>query len=339
MSAAAARIKLGLTLYSLTPEFHSGAWSLGDLVHEVAERGLGPGVEMVGFQSIKGFPQVPDQVARDFRDAMAAGGLEQSCLSLNADIGRRHDRFMTEDENVEVMEAGLAAAAKLGFPTIRFQWGTSDAAILRLLPTAERLGVKMGCEVHSPQTVDHPRMVSLLELCEKTGSPYLGFIPDFGSSVRQLPPSLLNAFRERGLPAEAIALVESTWAEDRDGEQKRNDLRAALREMRIGDNDITLMVKAISLFGRQDIERWADVMPHVVHVHAKFFEVDERGEEPAVDYPRIVQIFTEGGYKGYFSSEYEAWHWVGTPDGFTAVARHHALLERCLAESRIGAER
>ena len=41
---------------------------------------------------------------------------------------------------------------------------------------------------------------------------------------------------------------------------------------------------------------WADIMPQILHVHAKFYDIDENGQEPAIDYPELVRVFVEGGY-------------------------------------------
>ena len=46
-------------------------------------------------------------------------------------------------------------------------------------------------------------------------------------------------------------------------------------------------------------------MPQIFHVHAKFYDIDADGEEPAMDIPRIVRQFVDGGYEGYLSSEWE----------------------------------
>ena len=39
-------------------------------------------------------------------------------------------------------------------------------------------------------------------------------------------------------------------------------------------------------------------MPQMFHVHAKFYDINENGDEPAMDIPRIVRQFVEGGYQG-----------------------------------------
>ena len=45
--------------------------------------------------------------------------------------------------------------------------------------------------------------------------------------------------------------------------------------------------------------------PLAVFVHAKTFDIDERGNETQLDYDRIFQIFREVSYRGFISLEYE----------------------------------
>src|SRR3712207_8487605 len=59
------------------------------------------------------------------------------------------------------------------------------------------------------------------------------------------------------------------------------------------------------MHGHVDPAEWADIMPQIKHVHAKFYDIDEHGDEPAIDYPAIVREFVRGGYSGFFSSEWE----------------------------------
>ena len=49
----------------------------------------------------------------------------------------------------------------------------------------------------------------------------------------------------------------------------------------------------------------ADVMPHVLHVHAKFWDMTDDLTDPHVPYDSIVKALVDGGFKGSLSSEYE----------------------------------
>jgi hypothetical protein len=76
-------------------------------------------------------------------------------------------------------------------------------------------------------------------------------------------------------------------------------------------------------------------MPQIVHVHAKFYDIDEHGNEPAIDYPSIVREFVKGGYRGYFSSEWEghAFADLDEADPIDLVRKQHALIRRSIAEA------
>ena len=148
--------RLGVTLYSFTPDFHRGRYTFEDLIVEAAERGLGPGLEVIGFQSFRGFPHMSAEVERRFLDLVDRHGWELSCLDGNVDVAVRADRLLDEDEIVEYVGAQLEAAGRLGFPVLRIQNMATPRVVERLVPRAEELGVKLGMEIHAPETVRSP---------------------------------------------------------------------------------------------------------------------------------------------------------------------------------------
>lgn len=326
-------LRLGTTLYSLTTEFHAHDYSLESLVRKVAAEGLGPGLEVVGFQSIKGFPAITDRFAGAFRDLIAETGLELSCLGINADAAIDRERDLTEDEMVAYHERQLEAAAVLGFPLVRFQHGAGTAVIRRLAPLAEALGVKMGLEIHAPHHVRHPVVMAYRDLYEKLGSPFLGFIPDFGASAYAVPPSFLDYARDLGISESVIELALDYWRQDDeafgDGIGKmmafRDEALAAGAEERL----VVELFPIFGLFSRQDPRAWAEIMPQVIHIHGKFFDFNSDGTEASVDFAKVLPVFVEGGFNGFMSSEYEGHHWDDA-DGFEKLRRHHALAKKIL---------
>lgn len=327
-----ADIRLGTTLYSLTNEYHSRRYSFEELIEKVAELELGPGLEVVGFASFRGFPNISDETATRFREIVARTGLVPTCLDINADVYRDRRREMTLDESVAFHRAQLEAAAKLGFPVARYQWLAGPEAIRRLAPDAERLGVKLGMEIHAPQHVDHPDVLAYREMYAKVGSPYLGFIPDFGSSARAIPPAYFRYFRWRGIPEPVIELAVNIWSED--GEMFARRKRFLDLGGQRGWDPVWLAELSImfGLFSRQPPRDWLEIMPQVVHVHGKFYGVGEDGSDPAIPYEEILPVFVEGGYRGYISSEWEG-HQVCEDDGFAHIARHQAMERRILAQA------
>jgi hypothetical protein len=73
-------------------------------------------------------------------------------------------------------------------------------------------------------------------------------------------------------------------------------------------------------------------MPLILHVHAKFYDIDESGDEPAIDYPAIVREFVNGGYAGFFSSEWEghAFADLDEADPVDLVRKQHDLIRRSI---------
>ena len=327
--------KLGVTLFSFTPLYRARLYTFEELIRKCGALGLGPGLEIVGFQSIRGYPSVSDRFATRFRRLLDDAGLAPSALGANIDSGRRADRLMTHEETVETLELQIRAAAKLGFPVLRVQFGADGDALESVVALAERCDVKLGMEVHSPHAIEHPTMLALRARFEKVGSPYLGFVPDFGASMHAIPTGLIARWRED--PKAADELLELTlvaWERAHRGEssafEERRRLMQAAAELDAGPGRYYAFL-ALTLFGHQAPEAWSEIMPQVVHVHGKFYDIDADGNEPSMAYDTLMRVFAEGGYEGYISSEWEGSIWDEQSDAFDVVRRHQELMRRHLA--------
>ena len=73
-----------------------------------------------------------------------------------------------------------------------------------------------------------------------------------------------------------------------------------------------------------------DLMPYVVHVHAKFWDMTDDLTDPHIPYDGIVRALVEGGFTGSVSSEYE-----GPRDLYRAsdVLRRQQLMLRRLLDA------
>ena len=91
---------------------------------------------------------------------------------------------------------------------------------------------------------------------------------------------------------------------------------------------------AFNMHGLVAPEEWLDIMPQIFHVHAKFYDIDEHGQEPAMDIPRIVRQFVDGGYRGFLSSEWEghAFSDLGEADPIAQVKQQHELMRRAIED-------
>lgn len=320
-------IKLSTSLFSYAYEWNSGRYSFEDLFSITKQVALGPGLEIIGFQSFRGFPFVTEQDVAETKRLMEKYSFEPACLDSNTDIARRRDRLMTEDETVEYLEPQILAAQRLGFPVLRVQMTTKPGVLRRLAPIAEKAQVKLGMELHTPYQVDHPAVMAVRELYDELNSPYLGFVPDFGTSMRAIPDALLYSFKEAGVQDEWIAITKEIWYKDVPPPAKFAELHERVAPLGATPPQIGRLNMAFSMNGRQPVEKWREIVPQTVHLHGKFYGFDENGEEPSIDYAAILKVFHEGGYDGFISSEYEGSAFTDEFSAFDMVAKHHTLIQ------------
>jgi sugar phosphate isomerase/epimerase len=330
--------KLGITLFSLTLEMRRPDYSLESMIAKVAELDLGPGLEMVGFQSIRDWPRVSDEFVSRFRSLLDEHELEPSAMSMNLDLARRRDRRMTEEEGLAYLEAQMAAAKKLGFPIGKSAILSTKGFVEGLARIAERLDMKFGVEVHSPESVDSPHVTELRELFDSVGSPRLGFVPDFSSSMHDVPPSLVAAHRASGMSEELIALVSEVWHSDSTMPEKFARFAEEANALGASPGDRGKLNMVLTMHGRMDPRRWEELMPQVVHVHGKFYEIDEDGNEPSIDHETIMDVLVRAGYTGYISSEWEGHAYTDAVSGWDMCRAQHDLIRRLLLKAAAGTE-
>ena len=320
----------GATLYAFTNEFWLRQYDFEGLLREIAKRGLGPGVEVVGFQSIRTFPEVTDAFADRFRELMSELGLMPTSLAINSDRFMKPGEPISDSELVEYHKRQMRSAAKLGFPVVRYQFATPPELVRELAPFAEDLNLKMGLEVHAPAHANHPLVLGYREVYEQLNSPALGWIPDFGGTASRLPKSMLESACQRGVPESLIVMLQDFWTQ----EGAPHELAGGLRQAALKDGHLPEHIQIVSLaffiLTRNDPKSWAELVDRTVHIHGKFYGVDEDGREEAIDYDTILPIFRDGGFNGTMSSEWEG-HAYSDADAFEKVAAHQAMCRRILA--------
>lgn len=328
--------KLGTTLFCFTLEMRHPGVTFESMIDRVAEQGLGPGLEMVGFQSLRGYPHVPASVVDAFREQCARTGLEPSAMSMNLDLGIRRGRLLDEQEALDYLEPQIALSAAMGFPVCKSSVIYSRSFLEGLAALLEKHGgLKFGFEVHSPEAVDSPNVVRLRELYEAIDSPLLGFTPDFSACMHSVPPSLIEAHRASGMRPELTDLAVEVWNSDTSMPEKFGRFAAEAPALGATPGDMGKLQMLLTMHGKQDPARWSEIMDRIVHVHAKFYGIDENGDEPSIDNATIIDTLVDGGYTGYISSEYEGHAYTDTVDAWDMVAGQHRLFRRLL-EKKVG---
>ncbi|MEY5004333.1 MAG: hypothetical protein RLZZ594_363 [Actinomycetota bacterium] len=329
----------GTTLYSYTRMFHQREMTMEELIREVARRGQGPGLEVIGFQSIRNFPNPGDEFIGKFKDLIAELGLIPTSLAVNADLGLRRDRLLTHDEMIAYMAAQINLASKLGFPVARVQISMTPDVMEALLPVAEKANVKLGLEVHSHHSPRHIEMQAHLERYEKLNSGYLGFVPDFGATTVGMPPSLLEKYRKTGVPEDMIKELLDLWqvhhaeGAPKDGRtqgMRMGQVAGIAAKYGFGETAIDYAINHCGLFGHADPSEWADIMHLVWHTHGKFFGMDANGDEPTTPLVDILKVYADAGYTGSISSEYEGFHWDNWSNPFDQVDGHQKRIREIM---------
>ena len=321
---------VGSTLLSFTNAFHSRRFSFEQLLAKVAELGIGPGLEVIGFQSIRGFPAVSDEFADRFRMLVDKYKLTPTSLAINADTMIRRGYKMNDEETANYLEPQIRAAARLGFPVVRSQFAASPEAIRRLVPLIEKLEVKLGPEVHAPLGPMSPPVLAYREMYAKLNSPSLGFVPDFGTSARSIPAGYIDILRQRGLDQATLDVALEIWRGPGDPWWKREEFNRRATELRVEPTVASSLSVMFSILSPNPPEAWLEIMPQVIHIHGKFYDFDAEGNETSIPYDKLLPVFVRGGYKGSMSSEWEGHIW-SDDDGFTYVQQHHRLCRRILA--------
>jgi hypothetical protein len=329
----------GTTLYSYTRVFHQREMTFEELIREVARRGQGPGLEVIGFQSIRNFPNPGDEFVGKFKDLVSELGLIPTSLAVNADLGLRRDRLLSHDEMIDYMAAQIKLASALGFPVARVQISMTPDVMEALLPTAEKYNVKLGLEVHSHHSPRHEEMQAHLERYEKLNSGYLGFVPDFGATTVGMPPSLIAKYRRTGVPEEMITELQDLWqvhhaeGAPKDGRtqgMRMGQVAGIAGKYGFGETAIDYAINHCGLFGHADPSEWSDILHLVWHTHGKFFGM-ENGDEPTTPLVDILNCYAKAGYTGSISSEYEGFHWDAISNPFDQVGAHQKRIREIMA--------
>jgi sugar phosphate isomerase/epimerase len=323
---------LGVTLFSFTNEWQQRRYTLDQLVAKVAEQELGPGIEAVGYQTFRDFPNVSDAAAAHFRDLVARHGLTPTCLGGDVDIGRKPGHRMTVDEMVIDVERQIAAAKKLGFPILRVQEFIGPEVLLRALPAAERAEVQIVCELYSPLTIESPEVVGLRECFDRAGSPYLGFMPDFSCSLRSVPEGHWANLRRAGASDALITRAKAIWQAALSKEDRSAAFAEAAAECRADAGLVGALNLTSLMYGRMPVDAWREILPYVRHIHGKFYQIDADGQDAAVPYPALMALLKDTGYTGTLSAEWGGSMFTEEDISFEQVGAWRAMCMRLLGD-------
>jgi sugar phosphate isomerase/epimerase len=296
-------MNLGVSLYSYGGDFLV-TMTLEDCLQDVADLGA-TGIEILADTHIPGYPAPASAWVDEWHALVERTGLTPTCYSSWLDTRLRADRALTVEEAVPILVRDLELAHRLGFAIVRPKLGVVSLDLVpdpiwretveRALPTAERLGLRIAPEIHAPTPLRSKIVEDYLDLARQTDR--FGLLIDTG----------IFQDAERGGTHSDSRFVFG----DPDPELARQVAREMSKPMNEDPADL------------------AELLPYVVHVHAKFWDMTDELTDPHVPYEAIVRTLLDGGYRGSLSSEYE-----GPRDLFRAtdmVRRQQAMLRRLVA--------
>lgn len=322
------KIKRGVSLYSYQEEFFLRKMTLEDCVAAVAATGA-TGIELLPEQMIKGFPNITDEFVDEWFRMMDKYGVEPIAYDAFLDTKLYANRILTTQESLDMMIRDLKIANRLGFKILRTLVSTPLEVVDKALPYAEKYNVKIALEVHSPFTFGTPWFEERMDYIRKTKTKWFGIMPDFGIFVKCMPKVIQNWHIRQGAHPEIIAYIAENYKNGVD-KQKTIEEVEQMKEANVYDKQFAV---TSSHFVFTDPNILKEYIPYIMHVHGKFYEVEENMEEPSIPYKDILQVLIENGFEGYIDSEYEGNRHIQDfmeVDSVEQVRRHQKMMENIL---------
>ena len=300
-------LKLGATLFCYGTEYARYQFDFEECVKQAKLAGA-EGYEIVATQMIPSYPNISDEFLGLVNDLKAKYGIGPVCYAVNNDKGMRNDRNLTDDEMLADAIIDLKSANKLGCKVMRVQYMMSPEAFERLAPYAELYDVKCGIEIHNPETPNSPLMQKYLEVIKRTGSKYLGFVPDFGYlSVQPNRPHWIKALKA-GVKEEHLKLAEKLR---REGVSQGE----AVKQVMAAGASPAIMPALAGMWGfvqfhdesalPELLQELKDILPYSFECHCKYHYLDENFHEASIPYNKIFPVLKASGFDGYLICEYE----------------------------------
>lgn len=345
-------IKRSISLYSYQDEYYDGKLDLEGCLRETAKTGA-TGVELLAEQMIKKFPKpIEDEAFRENWFAMLDKyGLVPSCYDAFLENRIYSNRTLSLGEQINMMKRDIRLANMLGFPVLRTLVSTPMDVIEGSLEYAEQMNVKIGLEVHAPFSLNSGWADGYMEMINRTGTKYFGFVPDMGIFCKNIPDVLRDKAKRMGASEECLKIVDDAYAQrvakgfvkikyDLDLGKANMEYRMAngMKEMmeaveKAGGGPADMMYAGSSFtYSWSEPQDIIDNIDYIFHTHAKFYNVHEDYVETAVAIPEVVEAFKKAGYKGFLSSEYEGGEHlrdVGV-DSIEQCRRHQEALRRAI---------
>lgn len=323
----------GVSLYSFQQLYYLREKTLEELIAISSELGA-LGIESLAEQMMPGFPHLPDSFYEQWHAWMERYGTTPSAHDGFFDTLLYKDRALTHEEAVGMLRRDVEHAARLRCTVVRTLHQAPQSAVEEIVPDLERHGLALVFEIHNPRHFDDENNTQWLPLFEKYPG-RIGYLLDLGIFVRRLPRVMMERFLRDGAQERVVQHVIDRYDEAVASGADRVHLRELPDEVEQMNPNGTdrRMVRYAARFIWEDPNRIRPVAHHIQHVHAKFWEMTDEGDEYSIPYEQVVNVLLDAGYDGWISSEYEGQRHIQDAfevDEIEQVRRHQDLLARIL---------
>jgi len=308
-------MKRGVSLYSYQQTQFFKELDLEGQIREVGTALHGAdGIEVIDEMSLR-YPNPGPAFVDQWFGWMDAYGTKPVTLDVGMDVLQFRDHVMSHEECAERLRHDLRLAKTLGFQNVRVLSVMPLDVMLRALPLAEELDIRLGKEVHQPMALEGQQVSEIIEHVERTGTRHLGVVPDFGIFGTRPSEAMLAWYVRRGAKEAAcdvavelsaslrrgtapfrLSDLESSTAGNLRAEYKRyvvsGDCDAKLKPAfeqvknlalaKIPDaTDLDLIVAAEGMMlSNTSADTLRQIVPHLVNIHAKFYNMSEIPGQP-----------------------------------------------------------
>lgn len=328
-------IKTCVSLYSLQNEYMNHRMSLEDIFKFMQENEV-DGIEILPDQMIHGAPHPMEETIKQWDGLCEKYHVKPVISDVFLNTNLYNNRELTKKECVDLLVDEIKLAHRMGMKMIRLVSMTPGYVLEPLLPYCEHYDVKMALEIHAGLSFDKQKTKDYIAEMKRLNSPYIGLVIDTGIFCRREPRVMEDYCKALGTGQEPIDVVHKLYEEGKDG-----------RAVYAPDGDFIPELKAVLKseadhmyahfadgYENESFTVLDDLMPYVMHIHFKLFEMTEDGEY-SIDYKGLLEYLHEKKYDGYVATEYEGNRWTipGKPTvEKEQVIAHQKYIRACLKE-------
>lgn len=331
-------LNLGVSLYCFQEEFLTGGMTLEDGVAAVANEVGCKGVEIIMDQTpLPGFREngglVTPETVSYWNELMAKYGTVPTIYGGGLPISMFSNRHQTIRERVYYTKREMYNCAQLGFKVFRTCIIPHDDidVLSQCFSYAEELGITLDVEIHAPRGIHTWWTQDYIEEIERKNTKAGGFVLDFGIFTKGLSLSSIHNMVRHGAKEEILFAIDKAHKAGTDLSNE-DILKMGGDKLEIGAADRLRH----AVYDNPELIR--EITPYIHAIHGKFYEMNDEGEEPAIEYVKPLEVLMDEKWDGFIDSEYEGqrdYFDIGCDvkmDCVDQVKRHQQMIKRIIGK-------